>query len=219
MKKQAVIVDNDLLEQVQYRKSTLPISFCLDHFNDFVNGEVNYHWHDEFEFAIVVKGEVEYSVHQINNKQEPVILREGEGVFVNTRALHMARQVKQGSVMSCFLFPASFFNFEPTGIVYKRNMLPIVRAPVSGVILKNDSAANKKILSDLHRFLELSPDMVGYELCCIEVISSIWRRLLVQFSEIRDFPVRNTKDMIQEQRLRLMMFIYSHELFRRHNNR
>lgn len=31
------------------------------------------------------------------------------------------------------------------------------------------------------------------------------RRLLVQFSEMRDFSVRNTKDMIQEQRIQLMM--------------
>ena len=50
-----------------------------------MNGEFNYHWHDSYEFAIVLRGEIEYYVHQAYDEKESKIMREGDVVFVNSR--------------------------------------------------------------------------------------------------------------------------------------
>lgn len=115
-----VIVDENLLEQIPYSADTLLISDYYDDFDHFINDEFNYHWHDDFELGIVLKGELEYTIHQPNNKSLPQILKEGDGVFVNTQALHTAKQIKQGSIMYGITFPSTFFAGFPTSLIHQK---------------------------------------------------------------------------------------------------
>ena len=62
--------------QVQFRKNDIPEWYTFD--------ELTIHWHDEVEFIYVIKGSVKY---QLNGKM--VLMREGEGIFVNARQIHL----------------------------------------------------------------------------------------------------------------------------------
>lgn len=206
-----VIVDGNLFEQIQYQSSSLPISLYEEYFDDFLNGEVNYHWHDEFELGIVLQGEVEYHINQHHQEHAPRILNAGEGIFVNSKSLHMARQAKPGSMIFDFVFPANFFSLQPSGIVYQNNILPIIQLPLPGLFLSPENDVEREILHVLRQFYELDPRELGYELQCIEIICKIWRHLLIRVSDLNDFPEIYTSVFMQEQRIRLMLsYIHTH---------
>ena len=211
MEHRAVQVDENLLEKVKYPTGSLPVFFDEDYFNDYMNGEFNYHWHDAYEFAIVLRGEIEYYVHQAYDERESKIMREGDVVFVNSRALHMGRQTKPDSLMFCFLFPSYFFNMQPSDTVYQKNILPVIRFPLPGLYFSHDDPSGKMISDEIHRLYRLNPGELGYELQCIEIIYCIWRLLLTEVSKFKEFPEVPKRDRIQEQRARLMLsYVHDH---------
>ena len=211
MKTKAVIVDENLKEQVHSQNGIFPIVSSTDYFDDYINGEVNCHWHDEVEFGIVLKGEVEYSFCHHAECPSPQILHEGEGVFVNVKALHMAQQKIPGTVMFSLLFPTEFFSSLPNGTVYQKDTLPVIRHPFSGLHLIPVNETDREILDILRLFYQLTPDTLGYELLCIEKICRIWRQLLLHISETEDLTASSKSDSLQEQRIRTMLlYIHKH---------
>lgn len=204
MKKQAVNVDTNLLEKVQYKYNSLPLSFCKDYFDELINGEVNCHWHDEFEFAIILQGEVKYYLYQANAKPQTAILLAGDGVFVNSKTLHMVKQISQGAVMDCFLFPVSLFTFQPTGVVYKKNVQPIMHHSLHGLFFKAEHEEDREILNGIQQFLQLKTNTIGYELLCIEIIYKLWRNILLRVLKMQDVKFPQV-ELSQEQRIRCML--------------
>ncbi|MDO4275019.1 MAG: AraC family transcriptional regulator [Eubacteriales bacterium] len=211
MGNKTVIVDENLLERIHYQSNSLPISSCADYFDDYLNGQFDYHWHNEFEFALVLKGAVEYRITQGKHEYAPKVLRQGEGVFVNSKALHMARQLEPGTQMFDCEFPPGFFSLQPSGSVYKKNILPIIKLPVPGIYLSSELANEKEILDALYEFYELPSDTLGYELKCMELICRIWRHLLCLTADMKDFPRVHNSELLQEQRVRAMLsYIHTH---------
>lgn len=211
MGNKTVIVDENLLERIHYQSNALPISSCADCFDDYLNGQFNFHWHNEFEFALVLKGRVEYRLTQGKHECAPKILRQGEGVFVNSKALHMARQLEPGTQMFDCEFPPSFFSLQPSGPIYKKNILPIIKLPVPGIYFSSQNEKERVILDALYELHELSPHILGYELKCIELISRIWCQLLTLMSNMKDFPEIESSELLKEQRIRSMLsYIHTH---------
>lgn len=206
-----VIVDQNLLEQIPYQNDSLPVSEYHDYFDNFINGEFNYHWHDDFEFGIVLKGSLEYTFHQAHQKRPPQILNEGEGVFVNTQALHTARQFKPSTIMYGITLPVNFFGLQLSGILHQKYVLPVIHHAVPGLFLMPDRTEDRAILNTLRDLYALSPDSADYELLCLEYLCRIWRNLLPGLSQVPG-PVKIHKsELVREERLRLMIaYIHTH---------
>lgn len=78
-------IDQSLKELTEHRTIVLPMACYETTINQNINGYIPLHWHDEFQFVLIVKGE---AIFQIN--EEIVTVQEGEGVFINSGCLHMA---------------------------------------------------------------------------------------------------------------------------------
>ena len=76
-------VKSDRSEQFVYNSSNFPVYIGKGKMSDFPNYAALCHWHDDLEFSLVLSGSMEYNVNG-----ESVRVREGEGVFINTRQLH-----------------------------------------------------------------------------------------------------------------------------------
>lgn len=63
-----------------------PLAIYLQQLHKNVLGFVNWHWHDEVQFCKVLKGEIAFFV---NSRQ--FLLGEGDGLFINTGCIHMAK--------------------------------------------------------------------------------------------------------------------------------
>lgn len=62
-----------------------PLAIYLQELHKNVLGFVNWHWHDEVQFCMVVRGEITFHVNSRH-----FLLREDEGLFINTGCIHMA---------------------------------------------------------------------------------------------------------------------------------
>ena len=80
------MVDHSLKELTEHRTVVLPIACYETTINQNINGYIPLHWHDEFQFVHIVKGE---AIFQIN--EENIFVQEGEGLFINSGCLHMAK--------------------------------------------------------------------------------------------------------------------------------
>ncbi|MBC8530929.1 helix-turn-helix domain-containing protein [Gehongia tenuis] len=199
-----VITDQNLLETIEYENNVLPISFYEDHFDEYLNGELGHHWHDEFEFGLVLKGGLEYTL------QETRILRAGDGVFVNSKALHRARQTEAGTIFFAFVFPPNLFALKPVEAVYQRGILPILHSAAPGLFLFKDRNRDQDLLCCLRAFRDLSFGNPDYELSVMELIFRTMRQVLFRISAIAEAPV-NRMERLQVQRARMMLaYIHTH---------
>ena len=176
-----------------------------------MNGEFNYHWHDSYEFAIVLRGEIEYYVHQAYDEKESKIMREGDVVFVNSRAFAYGEADTTGFPDVLLSISLLLFNMQPSDTVYQKNIMPVIRFPLPGLYFSHDDPSGKLISDEINRLYRLNPGELGYELQCIEIIYCIWRLLLTEVSKYKEFPEVPKRDRIQEQRARLMLsYVHDH---------
>ncbi|MEH7400781.1 AraC family transcriptional regulator [Gottfriedia acidiceleris] len=82
------MVDESLKELTKHQTVVLPIACYETTIKKNINSYIPLHWHDEFQFVHVVKGE---AIFQIN--EENIFVHEGEGLFINSGCLHMAKDL------------------------------------------------------------------------------------------------------------------------------
>lgn len=80
------------------------------------------HWHDEFEFIVVISGAIIYTV-----EDEEYCLQEGEGLFISSNQLHAARCFDNFPCEACVvLFHANLFGSDKQGATYTKFVDPIL---------------------------------------------------------------------------------------------
>ncbi|MDD3253973.1 MAG: AraC family transcriptional regulator [Lachnospiraceae bacterium] len=76
-------VNFDQSERITYNQTGFPVFVHREFLSTYPNYAAISHWHDDLEFIYIISGQMHY---RINGKQ--ILLRAGEGLFVNTRQFH-----------------------------------------------------------------------------------------------------------------------------------
>ncbi|NEU31984.1 cupin domain-containing protein [bacterium LRH843] len=84
------MVNQSLKELTQHRTVDLPIACYETTIKQNIHGYIPLHWHEEIQFVLIVKGE---AIFQIN--EERIVVRKGDGLYINSGCLHMAEEKKQ----------------------------------------------------------------------------------------------------------------------------
>ncbi|MBM7645931.1 mannose-6-phosphate isomerase-like protein (cupin superfamily) [Scopulibacillus daqui] len=79
-------MDRQLKEQTPHRTSILPVACYETTIREHIRGYIPLHWHDEFQFVLVCTGS---AIFQMNEEKQ--IVHSGEGLFINSGCLHMAK--------------------------------------------------------------------------------------------------------------------------------
>lgn len=74
------------------RKNIIPPNCCFT--------DISLHWHDELEFIYVISGDIGYLVDG-----ERLVMKAGEGIFVNARHMHLICNANLGCTLFCVIFP------------------------------------------------------------------------------------------------------------------
>ena len=82
-----VVADDEGRELVQHGSALFPIA-CYE--EDLKSYSVAWHWHEEFEYILAVKGPLAVDVSKAR-----LILQTGQGVFVNSGVLHAVEQAEK----------------------------------------------------------------------------------------------------------------------------
>ena len=86
-----VVADGEGRELVQHGSALFPIA-CYE--EDLKSYSVAWHWHEEFEYILAVKGPLAVDVSKAR-----LVLQTGQGVFVNSGVFHAVEQAETGDAL------------------------------------------------------------------------------------------------------------------------
>ncbi len=78
-------------ENILYDSDSLALAVCSDHFDDYLHREWGCHWHDEFEFGLVLQGVVEYTIYNEHEQLSVHKISVGDGIFLTLDAFTVSK--------------------------------------------------------------------------------------------------------------------------------
>lgn len=173
MKVKNFIVNQSLKELTQHRTVELPIACYETTIQQNIHGYIPLHWHEEIQFVLIVKGE---AIFQIN--EESVVVRKGEGLFINSSCLHMAEDKKQsGCVYICLNVSPYFVLSQELHSTYVTPYMQATNLPY--VFIDANELWGKNIVDamlTIKQLLERKPQY--FEIDITMQLTFIWKNLI-----------------------------------------
>ena len=168
----SVSVYDDRRERKQHGTPEFPVAVYHYDMKDCVLGTINWHWHEEIQLALVTRGTVCFYADGTRCE-----VRRGDGFFINSGRLHMARE--EGDPESSYLcldfHPRLLSSYE--GSVFEQKYVKpyLEGGSLSHLKLENRNPAHRQIL-DLIRDIGVIYDVraFGYELAVQSKIQQLW---------------------------------------------
>lgn len=206
-----VPVNENLLQVVQYPEAGQPILRIENALDDFEHGRMETHWHPEFLFALLIRGELDYCLHR---GREPAVhyhMKAGDGIFINSNVLHSCVRQVPGTVIFSFGMPPGLFATPLFGTLFQRKVLPLIHSGILGVYLSGASAEDRPLLELFQAFRSLSPEDGSLELRTMELTCRIWEELFVKLGRAKDQVFYQSINAAQIGRIQSMIdFIREH---------
>ena len=194
----------------QYRDALFPVEIYRVNEKSmfpFGRGLRDFHWHDELQFTLAVRGSFTL---QVDAGQ--YFLNEGEAAFINSGMIHAVINLSKGGNYASLNFPYKLLSFFPGSRMEKEYVLPYVTGncmPV--VILRPETELHKvalDILQEINAIWDSSPAAQSEYLIATKIVA-LWNMLL---SDLSDKSINILSiDLVRRQRLQFMLsFIYEH---------
>ncbi len=147
---------------IMIRKNYIPANCCFS--------DISLAWHDDLEFIYVLSGRIRYMLDG-----KIVKISAGEGIFVNSRNLHVIMNEDVDCVLLCIIFPPSLLCSSP--YVTNHFINAIVEADnIDYILLSNENPWQAEILKGMKEIYELSTTEGG-ELKIMTVLHGLWQTL------------------------------------------
>lgn len=209
MKSKTLQIGTDLREHFPYSCNTVPLSICVDNFDDYFHKEWGCHWHDEIEFGIVQSGMVQFTIFS-GQEQFYRELHQGDGIFINSGCLHSAKALVPNTIIAEFALPITFFQ-KPFENSAHQIVQPVIESAVTDIILTGQNADDKPLLSGIGEICSITDQEIGYELHFSEMVCKIWRLLTIRILQSKRTGQISVTNRVQEQRMKqLLSFIHAH---------
>lgn len=208
MRLKTLQVGEDLREHISYGSHAIPLTTCIDNFDDYLHREWGFHWHDELEFAVLQKGVLQFRIYNGPNQ----VLRElhqGDGIIINSGYLHSAKAFVPDTVIAELALPITFFN-KPFESAAHQIVCPVTESETADIVLRSAEQADQPLLSGIQEICSITEQETGFELHFVELVCKIWRLLtirILQGQKTNPVPIGNR---LQEQRVKqIISFIHS----------
>ncbi|WP_294372899.1 helix-turn-helix domain-containing protein [uncultured Clostridium sp.] len=209
MKLNRIPVDENLLETVSHGSFDFPMNAYYNDFSKYYMNVINWHWHPEIEFTIILKGKVEY-----HTENEVLILNEGEGIFVNANKLHLSKLLKEyeNSFTISVVASTKLLCSDIESIIYRKYIKPIIECPfLSYIKLDKTYLWKSDIISLVLDIYKLKMKMpYGFELSIKNKLSEIWQLIVINTSSIylNKNNTDNTNSLSQYRLKQMLNFIH-----------
>ena len=175
-------IDENQRETTKHGSSEFPIAIYSTQINKNVLGFVDWHWHEELQFCIVIKGIVNFNV-----EGETIILSQGEGLFINSQQLHSAKNHEDiESSYICFDFHPSLIYGFAGNIINIKYIRPYLDNPmIKYCVFDNKTDWKSSVLKELEEiYNEYNEENIGFELKILMLLLSIWNKMVKNYFTI-----------------------------------
>lgn len=159
-----------------------PIKIYMNDFSWYVNNIIDWHWHPELEFALVLSGKVRCHINDMILE-----VSEGEGFFINSNIMHMETPASSepAPLMTTVVFMPEFIGDCGSDLISKRYIKPIISdTSIKGFKLTGSSPWEQDILSFIRQLYPAAEKHeFGYELKIRNIISQIWYSLALNIGK------------------------------------
>lgn len=194
-----------LQEIVQSRERDFPYVAMESDLNRFEGLCSPWHWHDHFEFAMIINGSMELQTRGFHR-----ILQAGEAYFINSNVLHLCRAAEDQPLVRLHvqLFDRSLI--AGTGFIARRYIAPIENAAsLEACTFNSDEAQGKALCSALQEaFAAAELDTPGSEMDIVRCLIKAWSLLYRQVSPALKAGNADVREEVQRTKA---MLNYIHE--------
>ena len=169
-------VDKHNRESTQHGSRAFPMAVYYSVMSRNIMGYTRLHWHEELQFCLVVQGRIDFHV-----KEKLYHLETGDGIFINSGCLHMARPVGDpGSTYICLDVSPQLLGAFPGSGIEQRYLLPALRdATLVSQVLHRTVPWELAILSSIRNIYEWDQKKAyGYELEILIHLQTMFLTLL-----------------------------------------
>ncbi len=195
-------IDSSRQETTAHGTFDFPLAVYETVLSKNILGFVSWHWHREFQFCQVTAGTVAFWV-----QGQQLVLSKGQGLFINSNVLHMARPNTPDAAYCCIdILPSLLCGF-PGSVLDVSLITPLAAdSAVPLVRFSGETAESQEILALLERIRQLSHrQATGYPLMVTGLLMELLGRML---SMLDAAPAAPKEDM---SRLRsVLQFIDGH---------
>ncbi len=156
------IVVNDKKQELNPHGTPLFPCGCYDTYIDNSDSwKVAWHWHEELELIVIHQGEARITVGHSN-----YVLKEGEGIFINSNVLHSGRGTSANQcILHSFVFhPSLLTGFTDTVFMQKYISLLTACTELTSFVLKQEGSWQKQVLDEVRSAYEIfKAEEYGFE--------------------------------------------------------
>lgn len=166
---------------------------------------IPWHWHQEPEFLFVEQGSL-----RLKTPDGSLLLKQGQGAFLNSNVLHGA-EAEHACTLLSLVFDPRLISGHPQSSIETKYVNPLTACPAVKAVLLDPAEdwAAEAISCFLVAFSALENDAPCHEFTVREQLSAIWKNLYLRFRPILLTPAG--KEPPDARRIRQMMhFIHEH---------
>jgi len=198
MQNTQIITDDTLMELTPHGTDQFPFQYYYDDILKYDTGNISWHWHKEFEFCTVERGTVDCMIG--NTK---ILLREGEGMFINSGIIHSFETSDHG-IMPNILFLPEFLSAEGSRI-YEKFIHPFLDTEVSHIVFSDNVIWQNEVISILYEIYQLFKNKSEtMELEIHTLACRMWTTLFLHKEDIISVP-KSGVSMLSQARLKQMI--------------
>lgn len=207
MKCRPILVDDSLQELTRHGTGEFPLSMDRQVVSGLNHGGVR-HWHHEVQIALVTEGEILF-----HGEGEPVLLRTGQGFFVNSGVIHEASPAGDGDgVYICVNFQPSLIYGQSASL--RDYVAPVLVCEELRTFPLLDEPWHRQICQLMQRLGQVEEaGEYGYELLMQSLLCQIWYLIV---AHNRKWMEQDASVLFHDrQRIRVLQ-TYIHKHYREH---
>ena len=198
----ALTTDSNGMVILERNPLDLPVFFIHNEIENYDLGYIKWHCHPEMEFAVVIDEPAEFFIGD-----RRIILRKGEGIWINANEMHMIRcpdGITSSTVYTILLMPELIA--PRTNAIYRSYVGPWIEDPeLSYILFLEPIGWHREIVRTLLSLFSIQDKKeLGYELAIQNAVSGIWLMMIQHQKEVPKQVISRTV-LHSQKRIRTMM--------------
>lgn len=202
MKVQTLTTDETLRSTYHYGTDEFPFAYYSDDLTQYKGQCIEWHWHAELEFSLVIQGTVECFIGS-----EAINLHTGDGIFINSGTIHRFFSDTNGKMVN-ILFASDFIS-ENRSDIYRNYVAPFLQSNLTHFTLSSSDVQHYEVLNHIKKILSVvSTESETRQLDIKIAVLLLWHSFWIINAKVIT-PAGHTSQKLLQARLQTMLnFIY-----------